>query len=180
MRWLQRLAKMRQDFPDRPLVGDKADQPDITTTVGTRQRKLLTHPCQQLGPGNPRRVVVARLCIDGSSRTAAATPRGIRDTVMLNRVRVPLLADIPDGKRRDRLPQRVVRRKHPVIPVPVPPGRWNQRCQPVKKLNRRQLDNTTGPGPRRLIGAWANPVPALMPTQRVANPFGSVASTQHD
>jgi len=23
---------------------------------------------------------------------------------MLNRVRVPLLADIPDGKRRDRLP----------------------------------------------------------------------------
>jgi hypothetical protein len=74
----------------------------------------------------------------------------------------------------------VVRRKHPVIPVPVPPGRWNQRCQPVKKLNRRQLDNTTGPGPRRLIGAWANPVPALMPTQRVANPFGSVASTQHD
>jgi hypothetical protein len=34
--------------------------------------------------------------------------------------------------------------------MPVPPGRWNQRCQTVKKLKRRQLDDTTGPGPRRL------------------------------
>jgi len=41
---------------------------------------------------------------------------------MLNRVRVPLLADIPDGKRRDRLPQRVVRCEYSVIPMPVPPG----------------------------------------------------------
>ena len=53
---------------------------------------------------------------------------------MLTLLRVPLLADIPDGKRRNRLPQRVVRRKHPVIPVPVPPGRWDQRRQPVEKL----------------------------------------------
>ena len=68
---------------------------------------------------------------------------------MLNRVRVPLLADIPNGKRRDRLPQWVVRRKHPVIPMPVPPGRRDQRCQTVKKLKRRQFNDTTGPGPRR-------------------------------
>ena len=100
---------------------------------------------------------------------------------MLNRVRVPLLADIPDGKRRDRRPQQVVRRKHPVIPVPVPPGRWEQRCQPVEKLKRRQLDDTAGPGPRQLSRASrANPIPALVPGQGVANPFGSVAITQHD
>ncbi len=100
---------------------------------------------------------------------------------MLARLRVPLLAEIPDGKRRDGLPQRVVRRKHPVIPMPVPPGRWDQRCQPVKKLKRRQLDDTTGPRPRRLSRtSRANPVPALVPRQRVANPFESVASTQHD
>jgi hypothetical protein len=38
-----------------------------------------------------------------------------------------------------------------------------------------------GPGPRRLFCASrANPVPALVPRQRVANPFGSVASTRHD
>jgi len=89
---------MRQDFPDRPRIGDEADQPDITATPGTRQRKLLNHPCQQLGPGNPRRVVVARLCINGSSRTAAAASRGSQDTGMLDRLRVPLFANIPDGR----------------------------------------------------------------------------------
>ena len=100
---------------------------------------------------------------------------------MLNRIRVPLLADIPDGKRRDRRPQQVVRRKHPVIPMPVPPGRWDQRCQTVKKLKRRQLDDTTGPGPRRLSRASrANPVPALVPGQDVANPLRAVASARHN
>jgi hypothetical protein len=119
--------------------------------------------------------MMARLSINASSRTAAAAPRGIRDTGMLARLRVSLLADIPDGKCSDRLPQRVVRRKHPVIPVPVPPGRWDQRCQPVKKLKRRQLDDTTGPGPRRLPRASrANPVPALVPGQDVANPLRAV------
>ena len=98
---------------------------------GTRQRKRLTHPCQQLGPGNPRRVVMARLSINASSRTAAATSRGSQETGMLARLRVPLLADIPNGKRRGRLPQRVVRRKHPVIPMPVLSGRRDQRRQPM-------------------------------------------------
>jgi hypothetical protein len=51
------------------------------------------------------------------------------ETRVVARLRVSLLADIPDGKRSDRLPERVVRRKHPVIPMPVPPGRWDQRCQ---------------------------------------------------
>src|SRR5210317_1982946 len=119
MRRIQRFAKMRQDFPDRPRVGDEADQADIATTVGTYQRKLLTQSCQQLRPGNPRRVVVARLCIDGSSRTAAAAPCGSRDTGMLARLCFPLLADIPNGKRCDRWPQGMVRCKHPVIPMPV-------------------------------------------------------------
>ena len=111
--WVQRFTQMRQDPPDRPRIGDEADQPDIATTVGTHHRKLLTHPCQQLGPGNPRRVVVARLSINDSSRTAAATPRASQDTGMLACLRVSLLADIPDGKRRDGLPQPVVRRNTP-------------------------------------------------------------------
>ena len=37
MWWIQRFTKMRQDFPNRPRIGDEADQPDIATTVGTRQ-----------------------------------------------------------------------------------------------------------------------------------------------
>jgi hypothetical protein len=56
---------------------------------------------------------MARLSVHGSSRTTAATPRGIRDTVMLARLRFPLFADIPNGKRSDGLPQRVVRCEHP-------------------------------------------------------------------
>ncbi len=64
---------------------------------------------------------------------------------MSARLRFQVLADIPDGKRRDRWPQGVVRGKHPVIPMPVPPGRWDQRCQPGQKLKGRQLDDTTGP-----------------------------------
>ena len=44
--WIQWFTQMRQDPPDRSRVGDEADQPDIAATVGTRQRKLLTHPCQ--------------------------------------------------------------------------------------------------------------------------------------
>jgi len=141
---------MHQDFPDRPLVGDEADQPDITTAPGTRRWKLLTHTCQQPRLGNTRRIVVARLSINDSSRTAAAATRGSQGTGMLDRLRVTLLADIPDSKRSDGWPQGVVRREHPVIPMPVPPRRWDQRCQPVKKLKRRQLNDTTGPGLRRL------------------------------
>jgi hypothetical protein len=100
---------------------------------------------------------------------------------MLNRVRVPLLADIPNGKRCDCWPQRVVRCEHPVVPMPVPPGRRDQRHQIVKKLKRRQLDDTTGPGPRRLPRASrANPVPALVPGQDVANPLRAVARARHN
>jgi hypothetical protein len=123
----------------------------------------------------------ASLSLNGSSRTAAAATRGSQDTGMLARLRVPLLAESPDGKRCDGLPQRVVQREHPVIPMSVPPRRWDQVCQPIEKLKRTQLDDTAGPGPRRLFCASrANPVPALVPRQRVANPFGSVASTRHD
>jgi hypothetical protein len=86
------------------------------------------------------------------------------ETRMLARLRVSLLTDIPDGKRRHRLPQGVVRRKHPVIPMPVPLVRRDQRCQPVKKLKRCQLDDTTGPGPRRLSRAsGADPATAFLP-----------------
>jgi hypothetical protein len=31
-------------FPNRPRIGNEGDQPDITTTLGTRQRKLLAMP----------------------------------------------------------------------------------------------------------------------------------------
>jgi len=53
-RWrLERFAKMREDFPDRPRIGDECDQPDVAAAGGARKRKLLPDPRHQLGPGNP-------------------------------------------------------------------------------------------------------------------------------
>jgi len=70
----------------------------------------------QFGPGNPRRVVEAGLllCIATALRAVTVAPmpagRGIA-----------LLADVADRNSGDGRPQRVVRRTHSVIPVPVPP-----------------------------------------------------------
>jgi hypothetical protein len=37
-RRIERFTQMRQNFPNRPRIGDEADQLDIATTLGTRQR----------------------------------------------------------------------------------------------------------------------------------------------
>jgi len=62
-RWLERFAQMREDLPDRPRFGDEGDEPDVTAARRARKRKLLPHPSHQLGPGNPRGVVGAGLCM---------------------------------------------------------------------------------------------------------------------
>ena len=54
---LKRLIEVRQDIPNRLHLGDKANQPNVTATIRTRQRELLTRPGQRLRPGNPRSVV---------------------------------------------------------------------------------------------------------------------------
>ena len=57
----------------------------------------------------------------------------------------PLLADAPDRQRRDGRAQRVVRRKHPVIPVPVFARLRDQIRKPIQELKRRELDDAAGP-----------------------------------
>jgi hypothetical protein len=54
---------------------------------------------------------------------------------------VALLADVPDRERRDAFPQPVIRRKHPVVPMPVLPRRWDEIGQAIEKLKRRELDD---------------------------------------
>jgi len=44
------------------------------------------------------------------------------------------LADIPDRERRNGPPQLVIRRKHPVITMPVLPRRRHEIGQPVEEL----------------------------------------------
>ena len=46
------------------------------------------------------------------------------------------LADVPEGERRDGPPQLVIRRKHPVVAMPVLPRRRDEIREPVEKLKR--------------------------------------------
>jgi len=47
--------------------------------------------------------------------------------------------------------------------MPVPPGRWDHRCQPVEKLKRCQLDDTAGPG---RVDLSVRPGPTIAPKQQ--------------
>jgi hypothetical protein len=60
------------------------------------------------------------------------------------------LADVPDGEPGHGPPELVIRRKHPVIPVPVLPRRRDEIRQPVEELKRRELDDAFGSRPRGL------------------------------
>jgi hypothetical protein len=66
----------------------------------------------------------------------AAAFRGVTVAPMPAGRGLALLADVPDGERRDGSPQPVIRRKHPVIPVPVLPRRRDQIREPVEELKR--------------------------------------------
>jgi hypothetical protein len=60
------------------------------------------------GPGNPRRVVQAGICL-----SVAAASRGMRIAPMPAGSGVAVIADAPDGERRDGEPQVVIQRKPP-------------------------------------------------------------------
>ena len=47
------LAKMGQDIPNRPWLGDERDQPNVATTTGALEWKLLPDPRHQFHPRNP-------------------------------------------------------------------------------------------------------------------------------
>ena len=63
------------------------------------------------------------------------------------------LADVPDGQRRDGGPERVIRRKDAVIPVPVLARRRHEVGEPVEKLKRREVNDAVGPWSRGLVPA---------------------------
>ena len=77
---------MREDFPERPGIGDERDQPDVAATRRARKRKLLTHPRHQYGPGNPGCVVGAGLFMSvgaafrGGGTRSASRLRNPKDT----------------------------------------------------------------------------------------------------
>jgi hypothetical protein len=109
------------------------------------KRKLLPHAGHELGPGDPRGVVRAgphlSVAADSGVVTVAPEPTGRG---------LALFADVSDSERRDGSPQLVVRRKHPVVAVPMLPRRRDEIRQTIEKLKRRELDNAVGFRPRGL------------------------------
>ena len=86
------------------------------------------------------------------------------------------LVDVPDRECRDGGPERVIRRKHSVIPMPVLARRRDEIGKPVKKLKRREFDDAVGPRPRGLSrAARADPGGGLVSGEHVAN-FGCAAA----
>ena len=77
---------------------------------------------------------------------------------------------LPFRQSRDGRPQRVVRRKHSVIAMPVPPRLWDEIRKSVQKLKRRELDDAAGPRLRGLsLSAWPDPVGGLVPGHHIAD-----------
>ena len=80
------------------------------------------------------------------------------------------LADVADRERRDGPPELVIRRKHPVVAMPVLPRRRDEIRKPVQELKRREFDDTVGSRPRGLpAAAGPDPVGCFMPREHVAD-----------
>ena len=106
----------------------------------------------------------------GHLMRVAAASRGATVVPMPAGSGLALLADVADRERRDGGPERVSRRKHPVIPVPVLPWRRHEIGEPVKKLKRREVDHAVRSRARRLAAATgSDPVGRLVSWQRVAD-----------
>ena len=80
------------------------------------------------------------------------------------------LADVTDRQCRDGRAQRVIRRKHPVISMPVPSRRRDVIGEPVEEPKGREFDDAVGYGLRGFsLPAGLDPVGRLMPGHHVAD-----------
>ena len=99
-----------------------------------------------------------------------AASRGVTVAPMSAGSGVAPLADVADGERRNGFSQLVIRRKHPVIPMPVLPRRRDEIGEPVEELKRREFDDAIGPRPRGLAAAARpDPVGGFVSGQHVAD-----------
>jgi len=107
--------------------------------------------------------LLLRIRVAAAFRTVTVTPmpagRGISP-----------LADATDGQCRDGRAQRVIRRKHPVITMPVPSRRRDVIGEPVEEPKGREFDDAVGYGLRGFtLPAWSDPGGRLMPGHHVAD-----------
>ena len=76
---------------------------------------------------------------------------------------------LPFVMRRDCWPELVIRRKHPVVAMPVLPRRRDEVGEPVQELKRREFDDTIGSRPRGVSGAAGpDPVGGFVSGEHVA------------
>ena len=107
--------------------------------------------------------LLIRIRVTAASRGATVVPiptgRGLA-----------LLADVADRECRDGFSQPVIRRKHPVIPMPVLPRRRDEIGEPIQELKRREVDQAVRAGPRGLsAAARAYPVGGFVSGQHVTD-----------
>ena len=97
-------------------------------------------------------------------------PRGATAGRMPTGHSLALLADDPDRQRRDGGPELVIRRKHPVVAMPVLPRRRDEVRQTIEKLKRREFDDAIGSRPRGLpAAAGPDPVGGFVSGEQVAD-----------
>jgi len=162
-RRLERLAEVCENLPDRPWLCDERNQPDVAAAHRALERKLLSHPGDEFRPGDPGGVVRP-----GPRLSVAAAPRGVTVARMPAGTGIVRFGNVPDGQCRDGPPQPVVRRKHPVIPMPVLPRRRDEIGEPVEELKRREFHDASGSRPRGLA-AGPDPVGGFVSGQHVAD-----------
>jgi len=127
------------------------------------------------------------LCLLSPSCWLAAVPMMERPSLSIGRVgtlgRLPLrvsrracgLSGVADRQGSHGCPQRMVRRKHPVIPVPVLARRRHEVRKATQKLVRREVDDALRIRSRRLlVAAGPDPLPALVPRKGVADSLRAV------
>ena len=62
-------------------------------------------------------------------------------------------------QRRDGPSELVIRRKHPVVAMPVLPRRRHEIGEPVQKLKRREFDDAVNSPPRPGLGRHTRSIP---------------------
>ena len=101
--------------------------------------------------GSPRCARILRMGPGSGLRlSVAAAPRGVTVARMPAGTGIVQFGNVPDGQCRDGPPQLVIRRKHPVVAMPVLPRRRDEIRQTVEELKRRKFDDAIGSRPRGL------------------------------
>ena len=142
LRWLANLR-----FEVSRLLPAVYCQPNIATTPRARKRKLIPHAGHEFGLWRREVSWEGGLSHKSQQPPVACSPAVCPPTAYPPAAASPRLPTFPFVMCRDGPPQLVIRRKHPVVAMPVLPWRRHEIGEPVEELNWRELDNAIVPCP---------------------------------